>query len=134
MADWQDLASDLECMPLITVSRYCVQKSHYSVESYSLQGFCDASLKAVVYLTVKTASDTFNQFLCAKTRIAPLKKVTIPRLELLSALLLSRLISSVAHALESEIEISEVICHTDSQVALYWIQGKEKEWRQFVQN
>ena len=78
--------------------------------------------------------DTFNQFLCAKTRIAPLKKVTIPRLELLSALLLSRLISSVNNALEPEIEISEVICHTDSQVALCWIQGKDKEWRQFVQN
>ena len=137
LADWRELASDLEHMPPITIPRYCIQESYNLVQSYSLQGFCDASQRAyaaVVYLRVKTASDIFNQFLCAKTRIAPLKKITIPRLELLSALLLSRLISSVTCALEPEIDISEVLCHTDSQVALYWIQGKDKEWKQFVQN
>ena len=130
LTNWQDLASDLEQTTPVTMPRCCIKASYNSVLSYSLLGFCDASQRAyaaVVYLRVKTATDTFNQFLCAKTRIAPLKKVTIPRLELLSALLLSRLISSVNNALEPEIEISEVICHTDSQVAL-------KEWRQFVQN
>ena len=137
LTDWQDLASDLEQATPIEMPRYCVRKPNNSVQSYSLQGFCDASQRAyaaVVYLRVETASDTFHQFLCAKTRIAPLKKTTIPRLELLSALLLSRLISSVSHALKPEINLDKVICHTDSQVALCWIQGQNREWRQFVQN
>ena len=77
---------------------------------------------------------TSTQFLCAKTRVAPLKKLTIPRLELLSALLLARLISTIRHALETEIELSDSSCHTDSQVVLCWIQGRNKEWKQFVQN
>ena len=42
----------------------------------------------------------------------------VPRLELLSALLLARLISIVQHALEPEIQLTSVTCHTDSQVAL----------------
>lgn len=78
------------------------------MRSYSLQGFCDASRRAyaaVVYLQVETVVGTFTRFLCAKTRVAPLKKLTIPRLELLSALLLARLISTIRHTLDTEIEL-----------------------------
>jgi len=87
-----------------------------------------------VYLQVETEDTTLSQFLCSKTRVAPVKKVTIPRLELLSALLLARLVSTVQRALEAEIQLSDVACHTDSQVTLYWIIGKDREWKQFVQN
>lgn len=108
-----------------------------TVRSYALDGFCDASLKAyaaVVYLRFETETNTYSHLLCSKTQVAPLKKVTIPRLELLSALLLARLISTITNALESEIELAKPTCHTDSQVALCWIKGVDKEWKQFVQN
>lgn len=39
--------------------------------------------------------------------------------------------TTVTHALESEIHLSEP---TYSQVALCWIRGREKEWKQFVQH
>jgi hypothetical protein len=67
-------------------------------------------------------------------RVEPLKKVTIPRLELLSALLLARLISTVHHAFEPDIRLDGITCHTVSQVALFWITGRDKEWKQFVEN
>lgn len=85
-------------------------------------------------LQVRTRDSTSTQFLCAKTRVAPVKKVTIPRLELLSALLLARLISTVKQALEPELRLGDPTCHTDSQVALCWIKGRDKEWKQFVEN
>ena len=44
--------------------------------------------------------------------------MTIPRLELLSALLLARLISTVQRAMGSEVRLGHVKCYTDSQVAL----------------
>ena len=100
-------------------------------------GFCDASLKAyaaVVYLCMQSETGFYLRFLCAKTRIAPIKRLTIPRLELLSALLLSQLVVSVQQALEGEIEIVDTTCFSDSQVALCWIYGEEKQWKQFVQN
>lgn len=93
------------------------------VISYSLCGFCDSSLKAyaaVIYLLVETSSGSYVRFIAAKTRVSP---QTIPRLELLSALLLARLISSVTRALENEIQQLRLHCFTDSTVA------RSEEWR-----
>lgn len=102
----------------------------------TLQGFCDASkdaYAAVVYLRITSSSGVSVRFVASKTRIAPIKGHTIPRLELLGALLLVRLMSNVIRALEPVVHLSEPSCFTDSKVVLFWIQGR-KEWRQFVQN
>lgn len=74
------------------------------------------------------------RFVASKTRVAPLKSQTIPRLELLSAVLLARLISSITQAIEGEVTLSEPRCFTDSTVSLFWIRGVEKSWKPFVQN
>ncbi|CAB4003838.1 Hypothetical predicted protein [Paramuricea clavata] len=63
-----------------------------------------------------------------------LNKTSIPRLELLSALILARLMAKVTSALQSVIGIDIIKCRTDSITALFWIQGKEKEWKTFVEN
>ena len=57
--------------------------------------FCDASVQAyaaVVYLVIESDVSTDVKFMVAKTRVAPLQAQTIPRLELLSAFLLSKLV------------------------------------------
>ena len=50
------------------------------------------TLHAVVYLEPETESEVYVDFVISKTRVSPLKVQTIPRLELLSAVLLARLI------------------------------------------
>ena len=85
----------------------------------------------VVYFVLKTETRSSVQFVAAKTRVALLKSQTIPRLELLSALLLSKLIVSVHGSLQHQIPSLTTRCFTDSQVALFWIIGSDK---QFVQN
>ena len=74
------------------------------------------------------------EFVAAKTRVSPAGGQTIPRLELLSALLLAELITSVLTALKVDMQLSSMACFTDSKVGLYWIRGLEKEWKPFVQN
>ncbi|KAL5518068.1 hypothetical protein EMCRGX_G003741 [Ephydatia muelleri] len=104
---------------------------------YSLQGFSDASQEAyaaVIYLKVATSYGVQVRFVASKIRVAPAKGMTIPRLELLAALLLSKLMVSVSCALEPELTLDDPSCFTDSKVTLYWIQGQTKEWKQFVQN
>ena len=74
------------------------------------------------------------RFVVAKTRVAPLKKQSIPRLELLSAVLLARLMDMMKSSLTLELEISSYLCFTDSQVSLCWIRNVERSWKPFVQN
>lgn len=74
------------------------------------------------------------RFVVTKTRVAPLKKQSVPRLELLSAILLARLMDAMKSNLSSELEISSCHCFTDSRVALCWIRNVERSWKPFVQN
>lgn len=107
------------------------------VQSTSLQGFCNASVNAyaaVVYLKIETPDKAYIKFVTSKTRVAPLVEKTISRLELRSVLILARLISHVRAVLEEFIPISHVRCWSNSEVALFWIRGEDREWKQFVQN
>ena len=83
---------------------------------------------------IESDVNTEVKFLVSKTRVAPLQTQTIPRLELLSAFLLSKLVASVKEALSPVLPQVSLRCYTDSQVALFWIRGTHKEWRPFVNN
>ena len=75
----------------------------------------------MVYLRIEGETQVCVRFIAAKTRVAPLGGMTIPRLELLSALFLSKLIVNVQAALQPETTLGDPMCYTDSRVALYWI-------------
>ena len=74
---------------------------------------------------METEEGPLTHLLCSKTRVAPMKSVTIPRLELLSGLLLSRLVHTVTLALSSKLILSEGLYYTDSRIALCWISGRK---------
>ena len=134
LREWRRLDAAMREEVTFTLPR-CYGHNH--IGEARLVGFCDASERgyaAVVYLRVGGGEEATVNFIAAKTRVAPTKKTTIPRLELLSALLLSKLAHSVEEALKEAIKLEETRCYTDSKVALCWIQGQDKEWRQFVNN
>ena len=87
-----------------------------------------------IYLLIRTKTSKVARFVTSKTRVAPRQGQTIPRLELLSALLLARLIQKTAQCLSEDLKLHPSICYTDSQVALHWICRKNKICKQFVQN
>ena len=73
------------------------------------------------------------ELLTPKTRIAPMKAQTIPRLELMSARILAKLMSTVNEGLEHSVQFSSVYYWLDSKTALCWINNRG-EWKQFVRS
>ena len=103
--------------------------------SWQLHGFGNASKQvycAVVYLVYVTTGGIHVSLLSSKTRVAPLKGLSIPRLELLSARILAVLMNTVHNALKTQIKIDSVRYWLDSVTALYWI-FNNGEWKQWVQ-
>ena len=66
-------------------------------------------------------------FIMSKSRFAPVGGKTIPRLELLGTLILSRLVVKIQEALRDFVDVSEVICLTNSTRALWWIKNTYKQ-------
>lgn len=102
-------------------------------QQLSLHTFCDASKNAyssVVFLKCVQNDQVFIHLLAAKSRVAPIKKMTIPRLELLAAVIGTRLCTSVKNNLKLDLEC---FFWTDSTTVLSWI-SRNEEWGTFVHN
>jgi len=101
-----------------------------------IHGFADASTRAysaIVYLRVfHSFADVRISLLAAKTKVAPFKTVSVPRLKLNVVVLLSRLIGWVTDALG----LSDVPLYgwTDSSVTLAWLSQHPARWKTYVAN
>lgn len=114
------------------------QRKLYTNNNYLFQQlhvFCDASqvgYAAVAYLRVVYGDHTEVKFVMSRARLAPLKKVTIPRLELLAAVMGVHLAKYITENLH--IDIKTTIFWTDARNVLYWIKDHSGNWKQFVTN
>ncbi|XP_029200626.2 uncharacterized protein LOC114965206 [Acropora millepora] len=132
---WMKLILELGQVNVIQIPRCVTSEPDTKEFVYELEAFRDASSSAyaaVIYLVIKSRFGTQVRLIASKTRIAPLRKQTIPRLELLAGLILARLTARIKTTLEQCLVISRVRCWTDLNNVLYWIKGKDKEWKQFV--
>ena len=128
---WVKFYSDLPNISNFRVSRwYRLRSSSRNVE---LHGFADASERAyaaVVYIYVNDNSRSVT-FVAAKTKVAPVKQVSLPRLELCSAHFLVRLVRRVRDVLCLGCAVH---CWSDSTVVLAWIREHLVRWITYVAN
>ena len=124
-------------MKFISVPRYLFSHLDGSVTNVELQGYCDSSEQAycaVIYVHAGASEESsVAPLIASKTKVAPIKKKSIPRLELLACVLLSELMGSVSKVLENTVTIDKTQYWSDSEVALTWIKGEEKR-SPWVQN
>lgn len=105
-------------------------------QNAEIHGFSDASnlaYGAVIYLRIQSSAHNLHtSLLFSKTKVAPLKVQSIPRLELCGAVLLSRAMKFVIQFLS--FEKINIHCWTDSTVVLNWIKSYQSKWKAFVAN
>ena len=129
MSRWKTFRDSLSFLSRLQVRRFTgINES----EPWSLHGFCDASKRAygaVLYARSRSGEITL---LLAKSKVAPLKVQSLPRLELCGALLVTRL----ARHLVDNVRVRPISINfwTDSQVVLDWLKGHPSKWNVFVAN
>lgn len=98
---------------------------------HSLGDASSSGVGAAVYVVVKQESGTIQRILAAKARLAK-QGLTIPRLELIAAHMVTHLLVNVRVALKG-CPVANLNVWLDSSVALFWINGGE-QYGQFVEN
>ena len=100
---WRRWHRELPTLKNFQVPRSYVPKD-CSIKTMQLHGFCDASEAAYSGVVYVRATDELNDvhlsLVLAKTKVAPLKRLSIPRLELCGAMILAKLLHHVAKILE----------------------------------
>ncbi|GFV24712.1 integrase catalytic domain-containing protein [Trichonephila clavipes] len=133
MEEWMNFYQKLAKVNNFKIPRCILLPATIRIE---IHGFSDASERAyaaVVYIKCFNESgQSQTRLLCSKSRVAPLKTLTIPRLELSAALLLSRLVKKVVPILQ--LSIHKIWMWTDSTIALAWIKTEPHKLKTFVSN
>ncbi|XP_032690541.1 uncharacterized protein LOC116853521, partial [Odontomachus brunneus] len=130
---WQLIYAGIPRLNELYIPRWSGLTSTARIE---LHGFADASnvaYAAVVYARVTTASEKIViTLLQGKSRVAPLKTQSVPRLELLGATLLARLLEFV----RSELNLTGApcVCWSNSTIVLAWLRQHPSKWKTFVAN
>jgi len=129
-----DFEHDVQQLSKHMFSRWFLFDS--SCKNVELHAFADASLEmycAAVYLVFNRDGKQVSNLLCAKSRLAPKRQAnTVPRLELLAALITSRLVHKVSSLLSNQVKFS-VRCFSDSQVVLHWIKSESANKQSLIQ-
>ena len=134
---WQKWLIDLPMLSKLAIDR-CFKPANFGTIAYSqLHHFSDASeigFGSVSYLRLVDINDRVHcAILQGKSRLAPLKKFTIPRLELSATTVSVR--SDKAIKREQELPLTEPsVFWTDSTSVLRYVNNEDKRFHTFVAN
>jgi len=131
---WQGLQRNLHSIQSIQIDRLVISK--HKLKEMELHGFSDAgegACGACIYIrSVDVLGNITTRLLCSKSRVAPLKRLSLPRLELCGALLLADMYQTSLRALKTT--FNKVRLWTDSVIVLAWLKSPAARWKTFVAN
>ena len=134
--NWKSFLNFLKNLNDTSFDRYLFANQNNFI-SIKLHEYCDASktaYSAVIYARIIYKNKMTVKFVSAESKVVSNKGLSIPRMKLLSCLLLSKLVSTVVNAILVEVVVSKTVCWTDSLVALWWIKRADKMWKVWVEN
>lgn len=128
---WETLFDQFIILNQIGIPRFVGDLS----DDAQLHGFSDASevaYSAAVYVRTRTREGYVVHLLTSKSKVAPIKQISLPRLELCGAHLLAKLVKAVAHAYDKP--SIPIWLWTDSMVVLSWLKGHPRKWKNYIAN
>ena len=129
---WQTICNDINTSTALQIPRKIVP--HPNITQLQFHIFSDASEKAFgacIYLRSLCNGRYTVNLIASKSKVAPIKTVTIPRLELCAALLGTQLATAIISATQLRIPITY---WTDSTIVLCWINKTPSHWKTFIAN
>ncbi|GFV90506.1 integrase catalytic domain-containing protein [Trichonephila clavipes] len=131
--EWRRFIDSLEAVNNISIDRCIVI---HRAESIELHVFSDASEKAYgssIYLkSISALGEVKVCLVTSKSRVSPLKQISIPRLELCGAVLAAKLMKKLKEALN--LQIRAVHFWSDSTIVISWIHRESRELKTFMAN
>jgi len=136
LPQWEKWRTELPLLENLKFSR-CLKPPGFgtpvSTEIHSFSDASDTGIGQVSYLRLTNAENEHHvSFLMGKSRVAPLKPISIPRLELTAAVMSV----NVTSMLSSELNIADVSStyHTDSEIVLGYINNDARRFHVYVSN
>lgn len=129
--DWTRLLSQLH---EVNVPRcffgYSSSKLHNGIQLHVFVDASELAYACVVYLRILQDGVVRCVLVAAKTKVAPLKPLSIPRLELQAGLIGCRLMESICAALNLPLE--KRCLWTDSKTCLSWIRSDSRRYHTYI--
>ena len=124
LKNWTLILNDLQKFHEVRLPRF-----YGNGDNVEIHGFCDASLEGFgccVYVRfVDQNGDVCVSLVTSQSRISPISKPTIPKLELQAAVILSKCVHNVVEVLSSSYFIGPVHLYSDSTITLSWIHSRK---------
>lgn len=133
LTTWLSFLDHLPELDSIKIPRWLGLKATWKTELHCFADASESAYAAVVYArTIRLNGQVTICLIQSKTRVAPLKKLTVPRLELCGAHLVSKLAETILIELKPQV----TTCHfwTDSSVVLAWLEKPSSRLKTFVAN
>ncbi|XP_011859350.1 PREDICTED: uncharacterized protein LOC105556848 [Vollenhovia emeryi] len=132
-AKWKKFVEQLHDLPYLKFPRWLGTRRDHVME---IHGFCDASQRAMcaaVYIRViSNCGEITSNLVYSKTKVAPLKRLTIPRLELSGAVILVKLVTRIL--LVWKLKGPSIYLWTDSALTYTWINNHPSRWKDYIHN
>lgn len=133
---WLQFLQELPMLENVSLQRHFETNEATDIQLHGFSDSSESAYSACIYLRTTSANNSNVKvaLVMSKTRVAPLKRTTLPRLELCAAHLLANMMHYCIKLLNKQMKISSIYAWTDSTITLSWISTPPYKLKTFVAN
>ncbi|XP_022906777.2 uncharacterized protein [Onthophagus taurus] len=131
---WTQYQFQIPMLSQLKIPRLILPAKDLHVELHLFSDASSVGYCAVAYLRYILPNNNISvSLICAKSRVAPLKTISLPRLELCGAVLLANMVKFILSNISGIVQ-PEIFAWSDSMVVLHWLDSSPHRWKTFVAN